>query len=216
MKGTHRNAIFENVLLQSKLETQECSVYNLNRELYDNIGQLLSSTKLMLAMVAMELQQVPDTLRTAEHTVGKAIEDLRLLSKSISDEWTHQFSLIKHLQTAIERINTSGKTKIQLTSEFENLPLEPTTQVILSRVLHETISRIVRKVSPENIKITITGLKGLVEIKIEYDNNNNSPEKKKEQFFLNIQQRIKLLHGTIQQTMQHRGSTIIFSVPIEE
>src|SRR5689334_15595264 len=66
-------------LLQSQLETQEYSFNQISQELHDNIGQLLSSTKLLLGIASMEMETVPDTIKTAEQTVGKAIQDLRLL-----------------------------------------------------------------------------------------------------------------------------------------
>ncbi|MBS1745918.1 MAG: hypothetical protein JST21_07090 [Bacteroidetes bacterium] len=216
MKGTHHNAIFENVLLQSKLETQECSVLNLNRELYDNIGQLLSSTKLLLAMVTMELKQVPDALITAEHTIGKAIKDLRLLSKSINDEWSHQFDLKEQIQRFIEKTNVVGKTKTQLTCDFDNLPLEHTIQIILSRVFFETIAYINKNVCPNNISIEISDLPDIVEFKIEHDNNKTVTLKKQNQFFQQIHQRLKLLGGTMKRVQLPQCKTIKFSVPKEE
>ena len=74
------DSAFKQELLQTQLETQEYSFSQVSRELHDNIGQLLSTTKLLLGMAVMELENVPDTLKTAEQTVGKAIQDLRLLS----------------------------------------------------------------------------------------------------------------------------------------
>ena len=78
---------FQQQLLQSQLETQEYSFHQISQELHDNIGQLLSSTKLLLGITTMEMQTVPDTLKTAEQTVGKAIQDLRSLSKSLITSW---------------------------------------------------------------------------------------------------------------------------------
>src|ERR1044072_561682 len=91
--------------LHSQLETQEHSFNIISQELYNNIGQLLSSTKLLLSIAVMELEKIPDTLKTAEHTISKAIQDLRSLSKSISKEWVDNFNLVEQLQTEKDRIN---------------------------------------------------------------------------------------------------------------
>jgi signal transduction histidine kinase len=216
MKGKHRNAVFENVLLQSKLETQECSVLNLNRELYDNIGQLLSSTKLLLSMVTMQLHHVPDALKTAEHSIGKAIQDLRLLSKSISDEWMHQFNLVKHLGIETVCINGPGKVNMQVCCEIDTLPLEPATQVILSRLLHETVSSSIDNDDARQLTIEIKNKDNLVEIILGHDGNNSFKEKKQDSLYQHIQQRIKLLGGTIKWIEAPKGTAIIFSVPVEE
>ena len=80
-------AQFKQELLQSQLETQEYSFNQISEELHDNIGQLLSSTKMLLSIGIIELQTVPDAIKTAEQTVAKAIQDLRSLSKSLNREW---------------------------------------------------------------------------------------------------------------------------------
>jgi signal transduction histidine kinase len=96
--------------------------------LHDNIGQLLSTTKLLLGMAVMELKNVPDTLKTAEQTVAKAIQDLRLLSKSLDKEWLHQFNLIEYLEAEKERINRERKVEVNFVSEYATLPMEPEAQ----------------------------------------------------------------------------------------
>jgi len=57
---------FNEQLLKSQLETQEYAFNQVSQELHDNIGQLLSSTKMLLSVAGMEIQQVPDTFKTAE------------------------------------------------------------------------------------------------------------------------------------------------------
>ena len=114
---------FRQELLKSQLETQEYSFNQISQELHDNIGQLLSSTKLLLGIAAMELKEVPDPLKTAEQTVGKAIQDLRALSKSLSKEWLHQFNLVQNLEAEKERINAARNIEVELISQYDKLPL---------------------------------------------------------------------------------------------
>ena len=142
-------------LLQTQLETQEYSFNQISQELHDNIGQLLSSTKLLLGIAAMELKEVPDTLKTAEQTVGKAIVDLRSLSKSLSKEWLHQFNLVENLQAEKERINAARNITVDVISEYDKLPLAPEAQVMLFRVVQEALQNSIRHASPKHINIEI-------------------------------------------------------------
>src|ERR1044072_6711972 len=124
-----RNKIFKEELLLAQLETQEYSFNQISQELHDNIGQLLSSTKLLLNIATMKMENVPDTIKTAEQTVGKAIQDLRSLSKSLDKEWLHQFNFIENLEAEKNRINAARTIEVQLISQYEKLPLEPEAQV---------------------------------------------------------------------------------------
>src|SRR6059058_3191544 len=55
--------MFKQELLKSQLETQEYSFQQVSREIHDNIGQLLSSTKMLMSIGFMELTTVPDALK---------------------------------------------------------------------------------------------------------------------------------------------------------
>ena len=94
---------FEETLLLSQIEVQEATLSILSKELHDNVGQLLSSSKMLLGITHRNMTDTPETLTIAEETLGKAINELRSLSKSIDKEWLEQFSLIDNLTTEIKR-----------------------------------------------------------------------------------------------------------------
>ena len=148
-------------LLKSQLETQEYSFQQISQELNDNIGQLLSSTKLLLGITAMEMQNPPDTLMTAEQTIAKAIIDLRSLSKSLNTEWLHEFNLIENLQAEKERINAAQKIEAELKSDFEKLPLEPEMQVMLFRIIQGALQNSIQHASPTHIGIEIKSVNNI-------------------------------------------------------
>jgi len=66
---------FEKTLLQSQIEVQEATLAGIGKELHDNIGQLLSSTKMFLGITQRNLPESPETLNIAEETLGKAINE---------------------------------------------------------------------------------------------------------------------------------------------
>ena len=117
---------FQQELLQTQLETQESTFYQISQELHDNIGQLLSSTKLLIGITKMCIAQndftnVPDTISTAEQTLSKAIQDLRSLSKSLNKEWLHQFNLVENLEEEIKRINAARNIQAELLTQYEKI-----------------------------------------------------------------------------------------------
>ena len=210
---------FERELLLSQLETQEYSFNQISAELHDNIGQLLSTTKLLLGMAAMELQQPPDTLKTAEQTLAKAILDLRLLSKSLNNGWFHHFSFIDHLEAEKERINASKSIQIELVSDYEKLPLEPGAQVILFRVVQQALQHVIKEGFASQIKVQIKQYSNTcLAIKIEHDGHINSASEETENEELNIMRyRVQLLSGSIKWTPGDiKNSLLLITIPVKD
>ena len=206
-------------LLQSQLETQEYSFNQISQELHDNIGQLLSSTKLLLGIASMEMETVPDTIKTAEQTVGKAIVDLRSLSKSLNKEWLHQFNLIENLEAEKERINAARNIKVELISQYEKLPLEPEAQVMLFRVVQEALQNSIKHSFAKHIIIQIKNTDNHFELSIEDDGRGFDIEAaKKESLGLrNMVHRTALLGGTIEWKLaETKGTVITIRIPIKE
>ena len=206
-------------LLKSQLETQEYSFQQISRELQDNIGQLLSSTKLLLGITAMEMINPPDTLMTAEQTVAKAIVDLRSLSKSLNKEWLHQFNLVETLQAEKGRINAAHNIEVQLISHYEKLPLEPGAQVMLFRVVHEALQNSINQAFAKHIFIEIKNTDGHLVLNLEDDGRGFDIEsaKKESPGLRNMEHRIQLLGGTVEwKPNKENGTIITITIPVKE
>lgn len=210
---------FEHEILQTQLETQEYSFNQISQELHDNIGQLLSSTKLLLGIAAMEMQTIPDTLKTAEQTVGKAIQDLRSLSKSLNKEWLHQFNLIENLEAEKDRINAARNIEVKLISQYEKLPLEPEAQVMLFRVVQEALQNSIKHAFPKHIIMQIKNTESHFELSIEDDGRGFDIEsiKKVSLGLRNMKHRTQLLGGTIEwRAAETKGTVILITVPVND
>lgn len=210
---------FQQQLLQSQLETQEYSFNQISQELHDNIGQLLSSTKLLLGIASMDMETVPDTIKTAEQTVGKAIQDLRSLSKSLDKEWLHQFNFVENLEAEKDRINAARNIQVQLISQYEKLPLDPQAQVMLFRVVQEALQNSIKHAFPKHISIKINNTNHHFELLIEDDGRGFDIESaKKESLGLrNMEHRTQLLGGTIEwKPAETKGTVIKIMIPVKE
>jgi signal transduction histidine kinase len=210
---------FKEELLQLQLETQENSFNQISQELHDNIGQLLSSTKLLLNIGASELEYVPDAFKTAEQTVGKAIQDLRDLSKTLNNEWLNRFNLIENLETEKARINAARKIKVEVSNQYEIMPLQPEAQLMLFRIVQEALQNSIKHAAPENINIIIKNSDGLFELIIQDDGRGfDYTTAKIESIGLrNMEHRTHLLGGKISwQTANHQGTCITIKIPLEE
>jgi signal transduction histidine kinase len=207
---------FELTISQSRLETQEETMSLLSKELHDNIGQLLNSTKLLIGVTQRSLEISPETLNIAEETVGKAIQEIRSLSKSMNKQWLEQFSLLENLQAEIIRINAAGIMHIKL-SHSGTLILEADKQIILFRIVQETLQNAIKHARANSIDINIVNTPGNLIITVTDNGVGMDAEAAKGMGILNIKHRAGLLGGeAVWNTEPKEGTTVSISIPIKE
>lgn len=209
---------FAQQLLQSQIETQEETFSVLGKELHDNIGQLLNSTKLLIGITQRKLTNYPDTLTIADETLGTAIKELRSLSKSLNKEWLQQFNLIDNLQTEIKRINASEALTIQFTHP-NKLPFDSNEQMLLFRIVQEAIQNAIKHAQTTHISIEAKeGNNNQFFITIVNNGKGFATDSKKPNGvgMMNMQDRIKLLNGSINwQSSTLTGTTVTIQLPFK-
>lgn len=209
-------AEYEKQLMQSQIEVQEMTMEDLGRELHDNVGQLLSSTKLLLGVTQRSISEVPDTLSLALETLDIAIIDLRALTKSLDKEWLAQFDLVTNLETEISRINTAKEILIEFTHPGK-LPMEAKAQIVLFRIVQEALQNAIKHADAANIMLNIS----IHQNRILLDIKDNGKGVKGTQLksglgIRNMKHRTKLLGGMIEWVSSTGGSEVKIELPIKE
>lgn len=204
----HLHNSFQSEILKTQLETQEATFYQIGEEIHDNIGQLLSSTKMLLGITERNFPTVPDPFKTAQETLSKAIIELRALSKSLNKEWLHQFNLIQNLETEIDRINTAHVIQIQLYTSVRLLPLAPEAQVMLFRIIQEALHNSLKHANAKTIRITID-LGDLILVSVSDDGSGFQMVEGQHHGvgIINMKHRTSLLGGTIEWKVKAEGGT---------
>jgi len=159
---------FDRQLMKSQIEVQEMTFGELGKDLHDNVGQLLSSTKMLLGITQRTIIPVPETLNLAEQTLGNAISELRSLTKSLDKEWLEQFDLITNLNTEITRINAAGMLTIQFHHPGK-LPLDHQKQIILFRIVQEALQNAIKHAECRTIAIDIKSNEQVISLNINDD-----------------------------------------------
>jgi signal transduction histidine kinase len=205
---------FSRQLLQSRVEVQESTFASLGKELHDNIGQLLGTAKMLIGVSQRNLAAAGDTIRTADETLGKAIFELRNLSKSLNKEWLEQFSLKENLHTAAERVNAGGKINVRIHDHLQQLLLGSEEQLILFRIVQEAMQNAVKHAAATAIDIRMNENAGELSITVE-DNGTGftATEERNGVGMLNMKQRISLLNGNIQWVPQQQGTMVLIQLP---
>ncbi len=150
-----RELKFKEELMQSRIETQEETFQQIAKELHDHVGQLLSSTKMLVGVAQQDAQHSKKALDKADETLADSIAALRSLSKSLDKEWLDRFNLVENLQTEANRINAANELTIVL-SHPQRLTIQPGTQIILFRMIQEALQNAIKHAEAETMTITIT------------------------------------------------------------
>ena len=218
----------EQALLRTQLETREETFLQIGQELHDNVGQLLSTAKILMGITARSMPEVPETLSTATDVVGTAIQDLRSLSRTLNKEWLQQFNIIDNLRQEMDRINASGTitTTLEMVGETlplsamegETLPLSADDQIMLFRIVQEGLQNAIRHGEACNIRIRITLVQEEVKVTITDDGKGfqEGAVAPGGAGLLNMTHRTRLLGGVIRWSSPEgqKGVQINISIPI--
>lgn len=211
------HAKFAQEVRQIRLETQEETFYQIGEEIHDNIGQLLTSTKLLLSITERALPGIPDPFYTAQETLSKAIQELRALSKSLNKEWLHQFNLIENLETETSRINSANFIKASLVTSLKHLPMSAEDQVVLFRIIQEAIHNSIKHSNAKLVQIVIHSISG-IQIIVSDDGEGFDVTKDSVNGvgMLNMRHRVQVLGGTINWNVNpSNGTDVEIHIPTQ-
>jgi two-component system, NarL family, sensor kinase len=205
---------FQEELLKSRLEAQEETLTNLSREIHDNIGQLVSSAKMLVGVASRKLPDVGDTLHQADQSLSQAMNELRAISKSLSTEWLEQFNFYENLQNEAGRVSTSGEITIHVSHEGA-IALSKERQLILFRMVQESIQNAIKHSRASNIYIKANPKEDNLVISIE-DNGDGfdvNDSNKQGIGMNNIKHRAALIGGEVQWRSDNKGTKVSIIIP---
>jgi len=143
---------FQKELLRTELEVKEQTFKNISEELHDNVGQVLSLVKLNLSNVDGPAQP---KVEAAIDLVGKAVNDLRDISRSMDPERLSGLSLVQLLKQELQQLEKSGRYKVSFLLQGEERPIEPARQMILYRICQEAFNNIIKHAGADAVVLEL-------------------------------------------------------------
>lgn len=154
-------------LTKSKNEIRERALKNISWEIHDNVGQLLSVSKLQLNRLE---QQIPEENKKALHEVtalvSKSLQDLRALSKSLNPVSIQKIGLIKALKLEIDRYNRLNFIKATLEIVNEPFRLDKEKETILFRIVQEFIHNTIKHAKASKLDVILVYNNDFLEITV--------------------------------------------------
>ncbi|MEZ0539730.1 sensor histidine kinase [Fibrella arboris] len=217
---------YEQEILQVQIEVQNQTLQQVGNDLHDNIGQLLSLTKLHLNSLEEENdpEWVANRMLDVRAIVDLAIREVRSLTKSLDKEFIEQFGLIDSLQHELDRLEQTGRftTEFSLTGNQQSLGFQ--REIILFRVVQEILNNAIKHAQANRIAVAATFSTSLFTLQISDDGQGfDIAELQNRELgtsgagLRTMQRRAELIGGTCQiMSIPTQGTQVMLTLPITQ
>ncbi len=190
---------YQKELLKTSIISQEEERSRIAKELHDDVGAMLTTTKLYFGQINPELP--PEELLEITSKTSIFLDDMihrvRSISQDLRPVVLEKLGLVEAIQSLAQTVNDSGKIKVK----FQNNTSKTIAQskaLNLYRIIQELITNTIKHAEASMIKIELKNEKDALVIQYE-DNGKGMDHKtlshKKGLGLKNIESRLSVLSG---------------------
>ena len=147
---------FDEEIVKSQTEIQEQTFQNISWELHDNIGQLLSVSRMQLNMLYPDVnEENQKRLKETAEVVAKTLQEVRSLSKSLNTDFIKNIGLYKALKNELERFNKLNFLNAEITVTGQETEIDPKDEIIIFRILQEFFANVIKHSKASKLLVTL-------------------------------------------------------------
>ncbi len=208
---------YQKQLLKTSIISQEEERSRIAKELHDDVGAMLTTTKLYFGQINTALP--PDELSEITEKVSGFLDDtlqsIRSISKDLRPVILEKLGLIEAIQSLVQTIQDSGKIKISFDNNTsETIPRSKELNVY--RIIQELITNTLKHAEASTIHIELKNDNGVFLIIYEDDGKGLEKENltlRKGLGLNNIESRLSVLSGTIDFLEKENGMKVQLTIP---
>jgi two-component system, NarL family, sensor kinase len=210
-----------NEVNNARNEIQQVTLNNISQEIHDNVGQLLSLTKMQLNLIEQRLGEENSLIQEAKSNISHAMTDLRDLARGMSSERIRLLGLYDSVVQESARISKAGNLQVQVSASGNKWEPEHQKQLVLFRVIQECFQNVIKHANATKVVVHFTYMPHQFEISI-IDNGigfNYQPELNSADGMglMNIVSRVKVVGGEVSlKSIEGNGCSVFISVPYNE
>jgi len=209
--------VHQKELLTAAVEVQEAERSRIASDLHDDIGSLLSATRLYLR----QLKPTTTKAKTGEirdqalAILDEMIQNTRRITHDLSPPALEKFGFQAAAEDLCERINGSGGMRVIFSSTSEER-LHPKREIALYRVLQELLNNTIKHARADTVGVEVG--QGPEQFKFIYQDNGRGfdPEKTKLNGLglRNMESRVTLMGGSMSfESSPGKGLRVEVAVP---
>lgn len=208
----------QRLLSQATIDGQEKERREIGKELHDNIGQQLTTTKLYLDLAKSTADaSTGEMVGLALRSVSDVINEIRGISRSLMPPTLGDLGLIDSINDLIETLGRTQTLQIELTDiMFDETVLPDNQKLMLFRIIQEQLNNIVKHANAQHVSINLENTATSIFLEITDDGVGFDPAKVRKGLGLtNIRNRAELFAGKVEiKTAEGKGCTLNITVPI--
>ena len=215
----------QNQLIEGAVRSEEGERHRISELLHDEIGALLSSSRIYLVEMKTDKLSADDQQdhAKAKELIDESINKVRSISHNLHSTILKEFGLNEAIRHFMKTIS-GGTTVISATELDEEYHLSNAeTDLAVYRIIQELVNNMIKHAHPKNITIKSSLDNDQLKVTLQHDGDGLSQERFEELRYKheglglkNIQNRIILLKGSILFEVKNPGDSYIYlTIPLQ-
>ncbi|TRX36250.1 sensor histidine kinase [Flavobacterium restrictum] len=200
-----------------QIEMQQQTMQHIGREIHDNIGQKLTLASLYTQQLGYENKapQINDKIENISSIINQSLNDLRQLSKSLTDNAIKINTLYDLLELECKKWHEIKNCEMNLESNSKSIILPYQTKSVLLRISQEFIQNSIKHSGCKNINITLNTVNNKLQLCLQDDGKGFDVNITYDGIGLkNIKKRIEIIDGSsILESHEKTGTKLLIDIP---
>jgi two-component system NarL family sensor kinase len=213
----------QNQLIEAAVRSEEIERHRIAEELHDEVGAILSSSKLHIQGIKTETLDERDKQlhEKGKELLDEGIQKVRGISHNLHSNILKEFGLNEAIQHFVNKLTKGTLMDVSISLDETYTTQKPENDISIYRMVQELVNNILKHANAKEIQIISTYLNNRLEIIISHDGSGLSqPEfeelryKKEGLGLKNIQNRVILLKGEIEFSKSPGENKILIDIPV--
>lgn len=211
---------YEQEILKTRLEIQEHTFTTISQEIHDNIGQVLSLTKLNInTMDVAKPVELQRKITDSRSLLTKAIADLRQLTQGLHGDKVADIGLVAAIENEVVMLNNIGQFVCTLQVTGDAAYLGSQKEILLFRIVQEALHNIIKHAKATRVVVALQYAPEQLGLRITDDGQGFDPgvllAAQTGIGLKTMQSRAALMGGTLKvDTAPGRGCTMLLALPV--
>jgi signal transduction histidine kinase len=213
----------QNELIKAAVRSEETERHRISEELHDEVGALLSATKLYLSNLHPEQfpKEDANVYNKSLELLDDSIQKVRTISHNLHSGILKELGLNEALQSFIQKLGQAGSLEVVIELDENYNSKNPETDISIYRVVQELCGNIIRHSHATQLKIASRIENGFLNFSIHHNGKGLTQDEFEKLRYegkglglKNIQNRIILLKGKINFEKSGEENIIALNTPL--
>ncbi|TDE16748.1 sensor histidine kinase [Dyadobacter psychrotolerans] len=217
---------YSKLLLDTALNSEETERRRIAQDLHDDIGTMLSLTKLSLNQLSKRItengEKEDQIMRKAQSLVEETILHVRRITRELVPTTLERFGLAEAIDEFIHKLEEGNNLTICFQPGEEELPRQgQKIELTLYRIMQELVNNAIKHGQCSKIEISLEMSKDFIGLRVADNGIGFDPDMIKEGKLaglglLGIESRLAIVNGTVQYSKNATGgSTALTQIPMQ-